>query len=230
METTPTNGSSGIQLRQETLASVLACYRGVSWRERLHVGLRARMMKLWSLEGEVPRRGRILDLGAGQGLVALTLALIGPEREVIGIEREERKVGAAKTAAVGLANLSFRQGNILELSETDVFDVVLLVDVLYLWREAEKRRILQNAHDILRQRGLLLVHEVTTEPRLKYAFAVFQEWVALHILRTTAAAELHYISREENESLLRSCGFEVESIPVHQGMPYPHHLFRCCRV
>jgi len=188
------------------------------------------MMRLWSLEREVPQRGRILDLGAGQGLVALALALLGPEREVVGIEREERKVAAAKAAAAGLVNLSFRHGDILELSETEVFDVVLLVDVLYLWREAEKRRILQHAHEILRQRGLLLVHEVTTEPRLKYAFAVFQEWVALHMLRTTAAAGLHYVSREENESLLRSCGFEVQSLPMHRGMPYPHHLFRCCRI
>lgn len=185
------------------------------------------MMNLWPLEKEVPKSGRVLDLGSGQGLVALALAVGGPGRQVVGIEREERKVSAAQKAAAGLKNLSFRRGDIFSLDEEGSFDVALLVDVLYLWDEPRKRRILEGARKALRKGGLLLVQEVVTRPRMKYGIAVLQEWLALHVLKTTSPGGIHYVSREKNEALLRSCGFEVESVPFHRGIPYAHFLFRC---
>ncbi|MEK6712319.1 MAG: class I SAM-dependent methyltransferase [Nitrospinota bacterium] len=208
--------------------ALLARYRFCPWRERLHVALRCRMMNLWPLEAEVPREGRVADLGSGQGLAALALAASAPAREVVGIEREERKVEAARRAGRGLGNLSFRPGDLLALAEPEgSFDAALLLDVLYLWPAEMKRRILANAHRALRTGGLLLVHEVVTTPAWKYGVALLQEWVALNILRTTASRGIHYASREENESLLRACGFEVEAAPFHRGRPYAHWLFRC---
>ncbi len=185
------------------------------------------MMNLWPLVREVPGSGPVLDLGCGQGLVALALAMAAPGRQVVGIEREARKVSAARMAGEGLANLSFRAGDIFELDDEGRFDAVLLVDVLYLWEEPHKRRILRTAHRALRKGGLLLVQEVVTRPRLKYAVALLQEWLALRVLRTTSSGGVNYVSREENESLLRSCGFEVESVPFHRRVPYAHFLFRC---
>lgn len=208
--------------------ALLARYRFCPWRERFHVALRCRMMNLWPLEAEVPREGRVADLGCGQGLVALALAAAAPGREVVGIEREERKVEAARRAGEGLGNLSFRQGDLLALDEKEGgFDAALLLDVLYLWPGEAKRRILAGAGRALRKDGLLLVHEVVTTPAWKYGVALLQEWVALNVLRTTASRGIHYASREENENLLRACGFEVEAVPFHRGKPYAHCLFRC---
>ncbi|OGL62466.1 MAG: hypothetical protein A3I72_01195 [Candidatus Tectomicrobia bacterium RIFCSPLOWO2_02_FULL_70_19] len=208
--------------------ALLARYRFCPWRERFHVALRCRMMNLWPLEIEVPREGRVADLGSGQGLVAVALAAAAPGREVAGIEREARKVEVARRAGEGLGNLSFRQGDLLALGEREgSLDAALLVDVLYLWPAEAKRRILANARRALRTGGLLLVHEVVTTPAWKYGVALLQEWVALNVLRTTTSREIHYATREENESLLRACGFEVETVPFHRGKPYAHCLFRC---
>lgn len=195
------------------------------------MALRCRMMNLWPLEGEVPREGRVADLGCGQGLVALALAAAALGRQVVGIEREERKVEAARRAGEGIGNLSFRQGDLLALAEAgESFDAALLLDVLYLWPAEQKALILRQAHRVLRRGGLLLVHEVVTTPAWKYAVALLQEWAALNVLRTTTSRRIHYASREENEALLRACGFEVEAVPFHRGKPYAHCLFRCRRM
>lgn len=208
--------------------SLLARYRFCPPRERFHVALRCRMMNLWLLEAEVPRQGRVADLGCGQGLAAVMLAASAPGRSVVGIEREARKVEAARRAGEGLGNLSFRQGDLLALDEPEGgFDAALLLDVLYLWPGEEKRRIVENARRAIRTGGLLLVHEITTRPAWKYGVALLQEWLALNVLRTTAGRGIHYASKEENEGLLRACGFAVETVPFHRGKPYAHFLFRC---
>lgn len=207
-------------------------YRSCPWRERFHVALRCRMMNLRLLEAEVPRQGRVVDLGSGQGLVTLMLAAAAPGREVVGIEREARKVAAAERASEGIGNVSFRQGDLLDAKvREEGFDTALLLNVLYLWPEEGKAGILRNAHRMLREGGTLLVYEVVRAPTWKYWVAFLQEWVALNVLRTTISREMHFQSSEEMESLFRACGFEVEAAaPFHRGKPYPHFLFRCRRL
>lgn len=56
-----------------------------------------------------PARGAFLDVGAGWGPLALTLALASPEAEVTGVEVNERSLALARdnAAAVGASNARF---------------------------------------------------------------------------------------------------------------------------
>ncbi len=56
-----------------------------------------------------PARGAFLDVGAGWGPLALTLALASPEAEVTGVEVNERSLALARdnAAAVGAQNALF---------------------------------------------------------------------------------------------------------------------------
>lgn len=56
-----------------------------------------------------PVRGAFLDVGAGWGPLALTLALASPEAEVTGVEVNERSLALARdnAAAVGASNARF---------------------------------------------------------------------------------------------------------------------------
>ncbi len=52
------------------------------------------------LEADLPRRGRILEVGCGHGLLALHLALGVPERTVLGVDIDASKIEHARAAAV----------------------------------------------------------------------------------------------------------------------------------
>jgi SAM-dependent methyltransferase len=70
----------------------------------------------------------VLDVGSGAGDVALIAAeLVGPQGRVIGIDRNGAALGVARAraAAAGLAQLSFREGDIAEAAAGERFDAVV---------------------------------------------------------------------------------------------------------
>ncbi|MPZ04532.1 methyltransferase, partial [Micrococcus luteus] len=62
---------------------------------------------LFSAVPAPPARGRFLDVGAGWGPIALTLALRSPEAEVTAVEVNDRSLQLTRdnAAALGLDNL-----------------------------------------------------------------------------------------------------------------------------
>ena len=74
---------------------------------------------------------RTLDLGCGLGLLSQHLARRSDA--VLGLDVAEAAVGHARRRAAGIANLSFEQGDILDLpaSLDAPFDLVVVADTLY---------------------------------------------------------------------------------------------------
>lgn len=72
---------------------------------------------------------RVLDLGSGAGDVAMLAArLVGPEGEVLGVERDPAAVASARdrVGRAGIANLQFIEGDVQTLAEVNgTFDAVV---------------------------------------------------------------------------------------------------------
>jgi SAM-dependent methyltransferase len=111
---------------------------------------------------------RVLDVGGGLGGPARTLASVfGCSVEMLDITEEFCRAGAALTVRTGLSDLvSFRQGSALDMPYPEGrFDVV--------WTQhssmniADKERLYQEIHRVLRPGGRLALHEIlagTTSP------------------------------------------------------------------
>ena len=70
---------------------------------------------------------RCCDLGCGPGVVSLALAeRVGPSGHVDGIDMDEVKLGLAQqdAAARGIANVTFRAGNVTRWADPGAYDVV----------------------------------------------------------------------------------------------------------
>jgi SAM-dependent methyltransferase len=163
--------------------ALLRLYRDEPVAVRAHSLARVASCPLAGLERQVPRAGRILEVGAGRGLVTNYLALAGPERELAGIEPDQERVALANRCRAR-PGVSFTVGSAADPLPGGL-DAVLVVDVLYLLPAAAHDDLVARAAAALRPGGLLLLKEMATEPGWKLALARWQEELVVHGLGWT---------------------------------------------
>jgi 2-polyprenyl-3-methyl-5-hydroxy-6-metoxy-1,4-benzoquinol methylase len=200
---------------------------GLPARARFHIRGRARSFPLFALSRQVPEQGRILEVGCGHGLVAATLALESPGRELVGFDIDRDKIelarvlAAAVEAAGGNLTVSVGDGRI---RPEGLWDAVIVADVLYLLAPPDQAQLVEDAARALRPGGVLVVKELDVRPRAKFAFARLEELVATRVLRVTAGDALHWRPAARWAELIEGAGLTAAVHRVDRGYPYPHVL------
>jgi SAM-dependent methyltransferase len=193
--------------------ALLRLYRDEPLAVRAHSLARVASCPLAALHRYVPPAGRILEVGAGRGLVTNYLALRGPERNLVGVEPDPERVRLANRcrARVGV---TFAEGAVAD-PIPDGLDAVLVVDVLYLLPPEAHDDLVARAAAALRPGGRLLVKEMATTPAWKLALARRQEQLVVNGLGWT---------RGEGPMTFRSMG-ELAVAAARAGLvPEIHRL------
>ena len=136
-------------------------FRHHSPTQRLHVLGRYFSAPLLRTVAFVPHGSRVLDVGAGHGMWA-RLIVEEQARLVVAIEPDMRKLTRLRQHAIRAV-----AGEIDCIRGT--FDVVAILDVMYLVSSAARDELLRSAFDRLRPGGLLLVKDLDPSARLKNA-------------------------------------------------------------
>ncbi|HUP76026.1 MAG TPA: class I SAM-dependent methyltransferase [Acidimicrobiales bacterium] len=206
---------------------VLALFDHAPKRDRLHVRGRFRTCPVALVDAEVPRSGRVLEVGCGHGLVSAYLALSSRDRDVTGVDIDARKIAVASHAQSHAdpqaARLEFHHVATGELPDGP-WDAIVIVDVLYLVDRAAELTLLDDCVARLAPRGLLVVKETDVEPRWKHWLAKTQEVVATKILRITEGSSLSFTPIPETADHLRTLGLEVTTRRIDKGYLHPHAL------
>ena len=204
---------------------VLRFYRQAPRGTRLYLRIKLRICPLLRLEELYPRTGKVVDLGCGNGIFSNILKLGGQEREILGVDLDPRKVEAARAVHAGVAGLEFREGDIAVMGYPPA-DVYSLVDVLYLIPRETQDEILRRCHAALRPGGTLVVKEMDTRPRWKYAWNFCQETLAVKVIGFTLGRRFYFRSAAEHVRALESLGFKAEVVRLDRGQAYPHIAIR----
>jgi ubiquinone/menaquinone biosynthesis C-methylase UbiE len=125
---------------------------------------------------------RVLDVGSGTGAVAFIAAeLVGPTGEVVGSDLAATAVEAARAGATerSLNNVSFREGNLAEMSFARQFDAVVGRYVLLFQSNAAE--MLRELGGAVRPGGVIVFHEpdwsfVRSDPAAP-VYDQCQQWV-----------------------------------------------------
>jgi 1-acyl-sn-glycerol-3-phosphate acyltransferase len=130
-------------------------YQGV--RAELDVFLRVRRDPgLAGLHALLPADGLVLDLGCGHGAIAHWLAQAGPERKVLGVDRDAGKIRVAQSSACCSRQVAFKEHDFCEWP-LPACRAILLLDIFEDFTTPEAGAILRKSFDALTQGGRLIV-------------------------------------------------------------------------
>jgi 2-polyprenyl-3-methyl-5-hydroxy-6-metoxy-1,4-benzoquinol methylase len=190
--------------------------------------------------GLIPSQARILDIGCGRGLLAAllcgldqlpSLSQAWPEGwasaprgvSVRGIELMPRDVGRARQALAHLgARAEFVQGDMCQTDFGQV-DMVVILDVLHYVNHAAQDDVLRRAKDALSPGGTLLLRVGNASAGLPFRIS---NWVDLIVtfLRGNRLSSLYYRPLSDWQQALSGLGFEVQTLPMHEGTPFANIL------
>ncbi len=179
------------------------------------------------LERIVPRHGKIIDLGCGEGIFANFLAITSRQRQLFGVEIDKNRL---KKADRGLANTNFSVGDITR-KDIPIADAIVLIHVLHHLNSFKQQEdLILKCRDKLKKGGRLIIAEV--EP--KWSFKYLLAWLTDHYLVPWIFEKKFYspiFFRKSFEwlALLQQYGFESKAIPAEIGKPFPHVILDCTK-
>ncbi|MCL2447316.1 MAG: class I SAM-dependent methyltransferase [Polyangiaceae bacterium] len=163
--------------------------------------------------------GRILDVGCGFGLFAGYFGQTQPRRRIVGVDPNARRIAMARRVAerLGMREHAFVVGDVRDATIGGVFDAAYVLDVMHHLPEDDQRRVLERLRGLLVRGGMLLVKDITTEPRSGLLFTE-----ALDRLMVGFREPLAYRHHREWGEMLTDLGFKVRIVRVPDVLPYPH--------
>ena len=195
--------------------------------------------------GLLAGRARLLDLGCGQGLLAVWLLAARrchaserpgawppawpapPELTAYtGIELNPAEVRRARAALEGYAgvHLTLVQGNICEVPYPQV-DAVVILDVLHYLDGAAQEQVLRRARAALAPGGLLLLRIGDAAGGFGFALSELTDRIVA-LCRTGRWLTLHCRTLTDWRALLERVGFTTTAIPMSEGTPFPNTLLQ----
>lgn len=165
-----------------------------------------------------PSHGTVVDLGAGEGLLAHALVARSPGLRVVALDHDEGRLARLRSSASGLP-IEASRGRI-EDAAIPRCEGVALVDVLhYLPRDAQAA-LLARAAAALEPGGVLVMRDPDAGAGARFLWNRLHERVAT-ALGLTRARIGEYRASSEWEALLRETGFSgVRVLPLRAGSPY----------
>lgn len=148
-------------------------YAGLGWVS-LFTKIRFWTGSFEQLEKFVPKKGKILDLGCGYGILSNYLAFCSPARTILGVDTDLEKI---KYANRGLKNVSIDLGDATKM-KIENLDCVILHDVLHHLGSFKQQEVLiADCKKMLNKNGSLLIIEVDKNPFWKLVLGRITDFV-----------------------------------------------------
>jgi uncharacterized protein len=200
--------------------AIASLFAEAPFSTRSFIWLRWKLTPYRRIASILPRRGRVLDLGSGHGLLSLALSMDSPEREIIGVDHDRERVRFATAAIARHDSVSkprFEIGDLVKSIESIAAGSlagIAMIDILHYFDTDSQIALLHGAARALESGGMLAVREVDSEGGGVAVWNRAYENVATRIGFTQSArSQLEFRSVAGWTKMIASAGFSVQSEP-----------------
>lgn len=155
------------------------------------------------------------------------LAITSPQRQVLGIDIDAKKIAAAQRTIGNRRNIQFEVGD-AACFPSSCFHAVTIADVMYLIPPDTQRAILTSIASALEPNGVLIWKTQSHYPRWKFAITYAQE-LLMTKLGPTQGAGIFFMDCEESIQAIRTAGLDPVVVPMPSLRPYSDILFIGCK-
>jgi uncharacterized protein (DUF2062 family)/protein-L-isoaspartate O-methyltransferase len=196
------------------LRAAAARYKKTPRKFRSYAWFKYRMDPCYTaVAAHIPKAARVLDLGAGIGMLAALLQQRDHSGEISLVEWDNEKAACARD----VTGLQVVCGDAWSAA-LPMADAITLIDILHYRDAAAQRELLARVRDALSDNGSLFIREHDADRRAR--FTRWVERIAVH-LGWNKASSVHFRSAEALSEDLRGLGFSVRleavSGPAHPG-------------
>lgn len=181
------------------------------------------------LERYLPKRGSIVDLGCGYGLISHLICAKYPERNVVGVDMSSHRIGVAKSSNVNKDNLRFYEGDIKDFHIPQC-DAIVIIDALYMLSYQDQEAVIKNCHKNLRDAGILIIKDNYKSLGWRYFYAYAEEKIKTKIGvygPESKGNTLDYWKIGDLLGLLENIRFRPEVMKLRSFLPYPGVIYVC---
>jgi 2-polyprenyl-3-methyl-5-hydroxy-6-metoxy-1,4-benzoquinol methylase len=165
------------------------------------------------IEGVVPKKGMILDIGCGYGFMAYMLHWTSKDRYVTGIDYDQEKTVLAQHNFSRNERIQFKTMDITDTFPDESYDCILLMDVLHYLTDANQDKLLHQIYNKLNPGGTFILRDGITDKKQRMKGTKLTEIFSTTIFGFNKTAnDLHFISLHTIESFANKHQMEIEVV------------------
>lgn len=164
----------------------------------------------------LPRGGKIIDLGCGQGVLAEYLASV-PTRNVVGVDFDQDRIPETKRK-----NLSFIKADIRTFNLSGANGAVLS-DVLHHLSKNDQQVLLKNIAKTLKKGGVLVLKEIDTNEFIRSKLSRLWDFLLY------PKDKIYFSKASYLKKTLEDLGFIVKIARPSRLFPGSTTLFLCTK-
>ncbi|MCD4666587.1 class I SAM-dependent methyltransferase [archaeon] len=197
---------------------ISSMYNFLDFKDKLYIRLRWRLCPFIEIEKYMPKKGRILDVGCGYGLLSNYLWIKSKDRIIDGIDLSQNRLSIAKKTEN--KNKKFEIKDVKDLKNIS-YDGVVMTDFLHHIPYDIQEELIKKIKSNMKKGGILLIQDIAKSNNWKYIFASnLDQFLNLK-------DKLYYRSIKDFKRVLEKYNFEVEIKMVDKGLPLPDVIYIC---
>lgn len=205
---------------KKEMKELIALYPRLS--SKTYVFLKNLLTPFDEIDSSIPRKGKIVDIGCGIGMYSFYLKLRAPQRRIVGIDNNLRRIAYANgiSRRARYKTVEFLYTDLNEDYSLENCDAYLINDVLHHIPYKSKKVLLKKVFDKMTKGNVLVIKDMESESRLKFML----NYVSDKIM--TMNGKLDFVDPGDMLSLLRRIGYKVDYRKI-RGYLFPHILYVC---